>query len=86
MIVSGRDKNGNARTRSWFIIVRDGHGPHIPTIPAIVLAKKLVRKEIELSGAMPCVGLVSLDEYLQTLQHYHIQIYSYEEQCAAPQA
>lgn len=86
MIVSGRDKNGNARTRSWFIIARDGHGPHIPTIPAIVLAKKLVRQEIKLSGAMPCVGLVSLDEYLQTLQHYHIQIYSYEEQCAAPQA
>lgn len=75
VILQGKDKNGNPHTKTWFIIARDGHGPHIPTIPAIILAKKLVRNEIALKGATACVGLVTLEEYLKELKEFNIQTY-----------
>lgn len=76
VILRGKDHNGNAHTRTWFIIARDGHGPHIPTIPAIILARRLVQGDITLRGAMPCVGLVTLEEYLDALSAYNIQTYT----------
>ncbi len=64
----------DAHTRSWFIVAFDGDGPQIPTVPAIVLAKRLVRGEISDRGATPCVGLVTLDEYLAELRDFAIRI------------
>ena len=72
MVIAGEDLAGAPHTRSWFIIAKDGDGPHIPAIPAIVLAKQLVRNELDLTGAMPCVGLVSMDAYVQELASYEI--------------
>lgn len=74
IIIKGRDHKGNAHMRTWFIIAKDGDGPHIPTIPAIILARKLLRQEITIKGAMPCVGLVSLEEYLDALKEYNIVV------------
>ena len=68
MIITGEDKSGNQKTIKWFIVAKNGHGPHIPTIPAIILAKKLVQDEINRIGAMPCVGLITLEEYLTELR------------------
>lgn len=76
MVITGEDMAGAPHTRSWFIIAKDGDGPHIPTIPAIVLARQLVRNEIDLTGAMPCVGLVSIDTYVQELAPYNINTYT----------
>ena len=76
MIITGEDLTGAPHTRSWFVIARDSDGPHIPTIAAIVLAKQLARNELDLTGAMPCVGLVSLDTYVQELAPYEIDTYT----------
>ena len=76
MILRGKSLEGKNHERRWFIIARDGHGPHIPTIPAIVLAERLVRGELDVRGAMPCVGLVSLDEYLEKLRAYKVATHS----------
>ncbi|MCZ4279247.1 saccharopine dehydrogenase NADP-binding domain-containing protein [Kiloniella laminariae] len=73
--LSGQDKGGKAHIRSWYIIALDSDGPQIPTIPAIILARKLASQKCDLIGAMPCVGLVSLAEYLKELQPYKIQTY-----------
>jgi hypothetical protein len=75
VIISGKDKAGNPYTRRWFIIALDGHGPHIPTVPAIILAKRLARHESSLVGAMPCVGLITLQEYLDELREFNIETY-----------
>ncbi len=75
MIISGEDQAGMPCTRSWFIVAKDGSGPHIPTIPAIILARQLVNDEIDLTGALPCVGLVELDTYVQELSPYNIKTY-----------
>ena len=61
VILSGMTPNGAGLTLSWFIVAKSGDGPQIPTIPAIVLAKKIARGGFDKHGAMPCVGLVDLD-------------------------
>ncbi|MGD8570778.1 MAG: saccharopine dehydrogenase NADP-binding domain-containing protein [Gammaproteobacteria bacterium] len=72
--IKGKDHEGAAKTVDWFIIAKDGDGPQIPTIPAIVLAKKLAANELNLKGAIPCVGLVSLSDYLATLTEFNISV------------
>jgi hypothetical protein len=76
MSITGRDREGAPHTRNWFIIAKDGDGPHIPTIPAIVLAKLLITGKSKLTGAQSCLGLVSLDAYLQELSTYDIETYT----------
>ncbi len=48
------------------------YGPHIPTIPAIVLAKKIAKGAALAAGAYPCVAQVTLTEYLAELKEYPI--------------
>jgi hypothetical protein len=50
----------------------DNHGPEIPCTPAVVLVKKLLRGEIPERGAMPCLGLFSLDECIDELAGFSI--------------
>jgi hypothetical protein len=59
----------------WFVIALDGDGPYIPTVPAIVLARKIVTGQFGATGAMPSVGLVSLDEYLSELKDFKVKTY-----------
>lgn len=73
MIIKGIDKMNQRFVREWFIIALDGDGPYIPAVPSVVLTKKLLRDDLRVTGAMPCVGLVTLDEYLRELSHLNIQ-------------
>lgn len=63
---------GGGRERRWFLIARNGCGPQVPCVPAIVLAKKLMSGAVLPSGAYPCVGLISLEEYLGELSRFDI--------------
>ena len=60
--LEGADAAGAAKRIVWHLVARQGHGPYIPTTPAVILAKKLVRGEIATRGAQACVGLVTLAE------------------------
>jgi len=73
MIFKGKDKHGTPKEIRWFIIAKDADGPEIPCIPAIILARKLVTGRLELRGVHPCVGLVTLEEYLEALKDFAIQ-------------
>ncbi len=75
MDIRGIGKNGENLNKKWFIIAKNGDGPQIPTIPAIILAKKLYNGSFKQKGAMPCVGLVSLQEYLDELKGFEIETY-----------
>ncbi len=75
MIISGKDKNNLPKTVKWFIIAKNGHGPHIPSIPAIILTKKIIQGNFLIRGAKACVGLVSLEEYISELKCYDIEVY-----------
>lgn len=76
MILHGLDHAGRALTRRWFMIAKDGEGPRIPTVPAIVLARKAARRQLAFTGARACVGLVTLDEYLAELAAFPIETFS----------
>ena len=75
VIISGKDKTGKPHQRKWFIIAKNGDGPQIPCIPAIILAKKLATGALKDSGAKACVGLVTLDEYIDELKEFEIKYY-----------
>lgn len=75
MTLSGKDLQNQPKTIKWFIIVKNGDGPQVPTIPAIVLAKKILNDELKITGALPCVGLVSLEEYLHELRDFAMETY-----------
>jgi hypothetical protein len=74
MVLKGIDHAGKPKTVRWFIIAMDGDGPQIPIIPTIVLTKALINNTFNKIGAMPCVGLVSLDDYLAELEAFHVRV------------
>lgn len=68
----GRDER--ERIERFYIIARQGHGPYIPCMPAILLAKRLARDELPQRGARPCLDLISLGEFLTALESPDISI------------
>ncbi len=72
----GKDKTGKALERRWFIVAKNGDGPQIPCVPALLLAKRLWEGVSCKPGAYPCVGLVSLDDYLAELKSFDIRQYA----------
>jgi hypothetical protein len=62
--VKGLDMQLQPSSRTWWLLAASDHGPHVPCFPAIALARKLLRGEIDTRGATPCVGLLTVDEIL----------------------
>lgn len=70
--LSGKDDHQRKLKLVWTLIAKAGDGPHIPTIPAVVLAKKMALGEFSLRGAMPCLGLLTLEEFSQEIKGLNI--------------
>ena len=68
MILTGTGPDGKPKQRRFMIIARSGHGPYIPCMPAILLARRLAKGEVRQRGASPCVDLIDLDAYLTALE------------------
>jgi hypothetical protein len=60
----GLDTRSQPLSRTWWLLADNDHGPHVPCFPAIALARKLLRDEVRARGAMPCMGLLTVDEIL----------------------
>ncbi len=73
MLMKGIDKKGKPIEIKWFIIAKDNDGPQIPCVPAIILSKKIIRGNLHVSGAMPCVGMITLTEYMKELEEFSIK-------------
>lgn len=73
MLIKGKDNKDNIKEIQWFIIAKDGDGPQIPCVPAVILAKKLLAGDIKEYGAMACMGLITLEEYMQELDGFAIE-------------
>lgn len=76
MLMSGTDHKGNHKNIKWFMVAKSGDGAYVPTIPAILLAKRILEEEISETGAIPCAQLISLESYLAELKKFDIHIYS----------
>ena len=62
--VRGLDAKSQSLSRTWWLLADNDHGPQIPCFPAIALARKLLRGEVSARGAMPCMGLLTVEEIL----------------------
>jgi hypothetical protein len=62
--LEGRDRSGAPRRLQWHCVAGSGHGPFIPATPSVMLARRLLGGALQARGAMPCLGLLTLDELL----------------------
>ncbi|WP_395374236.1 saccharopine dehydrogenase NADP-binding domain-containing protein [Marinicella sp. W31] len=72
MLLAGEGVQGEDKKVHFELIAKDGHGAFIPCIPAILLAHELLHPEQPLTGAFPCMGLITFDAYLERLKHLNI--------------
>jgi len=70
--IKATDINGRFINKTWYIIAKQNDGPQIPSIPAIVLADKILNQNIP-TGARSSVNEVNLPEYLDALNDSAIQ-------------
>lgn len=66
----GLDKDNKTKHIKWTLFADNGVGPYIPTLSAIILAKKLINGDCSTRGASPCLGMFTLQEFdLEACQH-----------------
>ena len=57
--VAGRDADGLAVVRYWTLYAGRGHGPSIPALPAVIVARRLLADALS-PGARACLGEFTL--------------------------
>jgi Saccharopine dehydrogenase NADP binding domain len=73
VLLDGEGKESNRLCISWNLLARQNHGPYIPCGAAIALARKLANGANLPTGAMPCVGLLTVKEFLAPLRNLDIR-------------
>jgi hypothetical protein len=61
--VTGMNHDGATVSRSWSLVAAAGDGPFVPTLAAAALVRRLAGGAPFESGASPCLGLLSLDDF-----------------------
>ncbi|PHV12003.1 saccharopine dehydrogenase family protein [Chitinimonas sp. BJB300] len=64
--------DGQPLKLNWHLVAAQNHGPYIPCGASIALALKLARGEKLPHGAMPCMGLLTVEDYLAALQGFDV--------------
>lgn len=72
MFLQGEGKDGRPETIRIFMVARQVHGPNIPCIPAILLARRIAAGEVLPIGARPCLDLVDLPSIMDAIAHLDI--------------
>jgi saccharopine dehydrogenase-like NADP-dependent oxidoreductase len=66
--LGGEGTDGRSLNITWNLIAQRNHGPHIPCGAAIALARKIASGVSLPKGAMPCMGLLTVEEFLEPLR------------------
>jgi saccharopine dehydrogenase-like NADP-dependent oxidoreductase len=69
----GKSVEGGPLAVSWNLLVAQNHGPYIPCGAAIALAHQFAAGVRWPAGARPCMGLLTVDEYLEPLRTLDIR-------------
>ncbi|HET8707143.1 MAG TPA: saccharopine dehydrogenase NADP-binding domain-containing protein [Pseudomonadales bacterium] len=73
MELFGLDQKKRQKCLRFELVAHQGDGMYIPAVPSILMALKLARGEIKERGAFPCMGFISLEEYLGVLSEFKIE-------------
>jgi hypothetical protein len=66
--MEGIDADGAPLAMTWNLVARQNDGPNIPCAAAIALAGKIASGAKPPAGAMPCLGLLTVDDIMQPLK------------------
>src|SRR5262249_34676523 len=61
-VVGERSRSGPVR-RTWQLTAPAIDGPEIPSMPAILLARRFARGQLPASGASACTGFLTVSEF-----------------------
>ena len=70
--LEGEGTDGEPLRINWNLVAENNHGPHVPCGAAIALARKLGSGVLLPTGAMPCMGLLTVEEFLEPLRELSI--------------
>jgi hypothetical protein len=73
--LEGLHENGARYAHTWNIVARENHGPNIPCAAAIALTSKIATGGKLPAGAMPCMGLLTVEELMEPLKGLSIREY-----------
>lgn len=62
--IRGAGHDGQPRTVTWLLVAKSDHGPYVPALASVALAKRLASGAETRRGAMPCYGVASLIDIL----------------------
>jgi NAD(P)-dependent dehydrogenase (short-subunit alcohol dehydrogenase family) len=68
----GRDEAGQPLCRSWELVAKDNHGPEIPCMAAVILARHWRRGPVLAPGAKVCMGLLGLADFQPEFARWNI--------------
>lgn len=64
IVMRGQSTRNEPLERRWFLVALRGDGPYVPTLAAAAIVRGLRDDRIAARGAMPCLGLLDLDDIL----------------------
>ncbi len=73
VFMRGLDEDGARMQKDWCVIACDGVGPYIPATPSVILVRKLLDGTLDRRGALPCLGLFSLNDFMEEISDLSIK-------------
>jgi Saccharopine dehydrogenase NADP binding domain len=71
--LDGLDHAGQRKRIDWHLVAGSGHGPYIPATASVLLAKRLLDDSLRARGAMACMGLFTLDDFMAEIADLDIE-------------
>jgi Saccharopine dehydrogenase NADP binding domain len=79
VVVEGADASGQPARRAWHVTADNDHGPEIPCMPAILLARRLARGEGLPKGAFACMSHLQLGDFESEFARWGMVTDTFEE-------
>lgn len=73
--LEGLHENGAPYALTWTLVARENHGPHVPCATSIALVNKIAAGAKFPAGAMPCLGLLTVEDIMAPLKGLSIREY-----------
>lgn len=75
----GLGREGTPKAITWLLVAESNHGPYVPALTAVALARRLASGAETRRGALPCHGIVRLADILAEAQGLDITCTAHEK-------